>query len=220
MRLRYAKTGIMSLLSHLELIQFFTRAVRRARIPILFSHGFHPHPRFSFATALSVGVESWAEYFDMEIEAGLSAEQVRAALNGVLPRGIEILEAEEIPKKSESLSVIMDSVRYRVTLPGDASVNLSHKVDHFLGRDAYPFQREKKGKSVELDLRRELVELSCTTDSLEMEIRKGRPLEFVSAITGLPSESLGNCRIEKLSVTFRKIPENHEQMLAPAINCG
>jgi len=205
-RLRFAKTGIMSLLSHLELIQLFTRAVRRAGIPILYSHGFHPHPRFSFATALSVGVESRAEYFDMEIEAGPSALQVMESLNRVLPKGIEVLAGEEIPRKSESLSVIMDAVRYRVTLPRGIAGNLPDLVDAFLRRDSFPWRREKKGKCVDLDLRQELAELSSEHDSLEMVIKKGRPLEFVSAITGTPLESLRNARIEKLSVLFRSNP--------------
>jgi hypothetical protein len=57
-RLRFAKNGSMRFLSHLELITVFTRAVSRGGVPILFSLGFHPHPRFSFGTATSVGVES------------------------------------------------------------------------------------------------------------------------------------------------------------------
>ncbi|HEX9079031.1 MAG TPA: TIGR03960 family B12-binding radical SAM protein, partial [Desulfuromonadaceae bacterium] len=93
-RLRFAKTGAMRFLSHLELLTVFTRAVSRGGVPILFSQGFHPHPRFSFATATSVGVESTAEYMDMFVAAGTTAEDVRERLNGALPEGLRILEAE------------------------------------------------------------------------------------------------------------------------------
>lgn len=203
-RLRFSKIGLMSLLSHLELLHLFTRAVRRARIPIRYSLGFHPHPKFSFATALSVGVESWAEYLDLEIAGGFGALRVRESLNRALPRGIEILEAEEIPLRSESLSVIIEATRYRVTLPAGLVCDLPAKAEHFLRLETFPHRREKKGKCQEFDLRSELSGLVATADSLEMVVRRGKPLEFTAAVTGLPEETLRSSRIEKLEVFFRE----------------
>lgn len=207
-RLRFSKTGVMSLLSHLELIHLFTRTVRRAGIPIRYSLGFHPHPKFSFATALSVGVESWAEYLDMEIASGFGASQVMAALNRALPAGMEILEACEIPLKSESLSVIMEATRYRVTLPQGLVPDLPARAEEFLRLDSFVHHRVKKGKSVELDLRQELSSLHAASDTLEMVVGRGKPLEFAAAITGLPDEALRPARIEKLEVLFREMPDN------------
>jgi radical SAM family uncharacterized protein/radical SAM-linked protein len=204
-RLRFSKTGAMSLLSHLELMHLFTRAVRRAGIPICYSQGFHPHPKFSFATALSVGVESWAEYFDMEIAAGMDAGRVREALNRALPEGIEILQANEIPLKSESLSVISESTRYRVVIPPGHDVDLAARASDFFMLDSFLHTRVKKGKSVELDLRRELLELRGTDESLEMLVMRGKPLEFAAAVTGLPEESLRSARIQKIAVNFKEI---------------
>lgn len=202
-RLRFQKTGVMALLSHLEMLHLFTRAVSRGGIPIRFSQGFHPHPKFSFATALSVGVESWAEYFDMEIAAGFGAAAVMERLNAVLPEGVRILEAATIPPGSPALAVVMDRVRYRVTLPASVSLDLPALADAFLARETFPLRREKKGKVTELDLRRELVELHGDTSALELTIRRGKPLEFVAAIAGLDPAELTGARIEKLEVVFK-----------------
>jgi radical SAM family uncharacterized protein/radical SAM-linked protein len=208
-RLRFSKTGIMSLLSHLELLHLFTRSVRRAKIPIRHSLGFHPHPKFSFATALSVGVESWAEYLDMEIAPGFGAPRVLESLNRVLPHGMEIMEAIEIPLRSESLSVLLESTRYRVTLSDGMAPDLRTKAENFLRMESFPHRRVKKGKSTEFDLRLELVELTASGNSLEMQVRRGKPLEFTSAIAGLPEESLHGVRVEKLEVRFREnIPDD------------
>jgi radical SAM family uncharacterized protein/radical SAM-linked protein len=203
-RLCFSKTGAMSLLSHLEMLTLFTRAVGRARIPIKFSQGFHPHPKFSFATALSVGVESCAEYFDMEVALGYDAEMVRERLNTVLPDGMRILHAAVIPPDSPSLAVIMDRVEYRVTLPGPVQADLPALVDAFLSLETFHHRREKMGKVVELDLRKELVELQAGINSLEMTIRRGKPIEFAAAITGLTPEELADSRIEKLAVVFNE----------------
>lgn len=201
-RLRFSKTGRMALLSHLELITLFSRSVIRGGIPIRYSQGFHPHPKFSFATALSVGVESYAEYMDLEITAGFPAAAVLSSLNRVLPEGMEILEAAEIPSRSPSLSVIIDSVRYRVTLPPGLQAGLPVLAERFLEKESFVQTREKKGKTSEFDLRRELSELKVEGNSLLMRVGRGKPLEFAAAITGLPPETLAGSRIEKLEVVF------------------
>jgi radical SAM family uncharacterized protein/radical SAM-linked protein len=201
-RLHFLKTGAISLLSHLEMLTLFTRAVGRAQIPIKYSQGFHPHPKFSFATALSVGVESWAEYFDMEIAAGFGAEMVKERLNAILPEGVLILDASAIPPDSPSLAVIIDRVSYRVTLPESIQVNLPALADAFLARETFPLRREKKGRVVELDLRRELVDLHSCGNALEMTVRRGKPLDFAAAVTALPLSMLAGVRIDKLRVFF------------------
>ena len=202
-RLRFSKSGAMRFLSHLELLNIFVRGVGRSGVPIRFSQGFHPHPKFSFATALSVGVESWAEYMDMEIAAGYGADLVKERLNGALPEGIQVLEAWEIPLRAESLSVIIDAVRYRVTLPEGGGLDLPALADKFKMLDTFPFRREKQGKVLELDLRRELRELTVQGNSLEMVIVKGKPMEFTAAITGLTAGELADATVEKLAVLFR-----------------
>jgi len=202
-RIRFTKTGSMRYLSHLEMINLFTRAVARGGIPVRFSQGFHPHPKFSFATALSVGVESRAEYLDMEVAAGFVAEAAMTALNAVLPEGMTVLEAREIPLKSESLSVIMDGVRYRVTLPEGMNLPLETMATGFLARDSYPYRRAKKGGDQEFDLREGLQSVTAGGNTLEMVIDRAKPLEYVAAITGLPLTELGDCSIEKLEVIFK-----------------
>ena len=203
-RLRFSKTGRMSLLSHLEQLSLFTRAVRRGGIPIIYSQGFHPHPKFSFATALPVGVESWAEYLDMEVAAGCDPDMVKERLNAVLPSGIRVMEAASIPRKTPSLSVITDSVLYRLTLSDNAPPDLQSKVDLFMGLESFPFRREKKGKTMEFDLRHELIDLRADGNTLEMNIRRGKPLEFAASITGLTADELAGARVEKLEVFFKE----------------
>ena len=206
-RIRFEKLGRMRYLSHLEMLTLFIRAVGRARIPMRYSQGFHPHPKFSFATALSVGIESHAEYMDMEVDSGFSAQALKEALNATLPEGVRVLEAEIIPVKSPALSVIMERVRYRVTLPESLAVELPARVAAFLALESSPLKREKKGKVVEFDLRHQLSELSANGCVLEMLVGRGKPVEFASAIMGLPVEAFKDARLEKLEVLFARAPE-------------
>jgi hypothetical protein len=59
---------------------------------------------------------------------------------------------------------------------------------------------------VELDLRHQLFELSASGRHLEMLVGRGKPVEFGSAILGLPPEALKEARLEKLEVLFAQGP--------------
>jgi len=208
-RARFSKTGRLRYLSHLEMITLFTRAVSRAGIPMRYSQGFHPHPRFSFATALSVGVISQAEYLDLEVAAGFTPDQLIAQMNPVLPAGMQILEAWTVPMKGPSLTTIMERVLYRVSLPAELTADIEGRAARFLALTDFPYRREKKGQ--EFDLRHELFRLAITGNDLELEIGRGKPLEFVAAILQCPLTELADCRIEKLAVVFRPEAASEEQ---------
>lgn len=201
LRMRFSKRGTLSALSHLELINLFTRAVSRAGLPILYSQGFHPHPRFSFATATSVGIESEAEYLDLYV-GGMAAAEAMRCLNEVLPEGIAILEAIEVPLKTESLSVLIQATRYRVTLPEYPVELLVQQVEQFLAHDSWIQVREKKQQRQEFDLRQEVHSLTACGSMLELIIARGKPVEVASAVTGIPLVNLKHCRIEKLETIF------------------
>ncbi|MGD0585620.1 MAG: TIGR03936 family radical SAM-associated protein, partial [Oryzomonas sp.] len=202
-RLRFAKTGAMRFLSHLELITVFTRAVSRAGVPILFSQGFHPHPKFSFATATPVGIESNAEYMDMFVAAGCGADEVLARLNKVLPDGMRILEAELIDVKTPSLSVQMVATHYRITLNEALCEDLSRKCELFLAHGSFVIQRIKKSECQTLDLRSETVSLVAASGSIELVAGRGKPVEYARAITGNEALNMDDLRVEKLDVIFR-----------------
>lgn len=93
-RLWLHKTGPASYLSQLELQAIFERAFRRANVPLSFSEGFHPMPRLSFGRALSVGVESRAEWVNVYIRKPLSPEEIFKRLVGQLPGGMCVTKVE------------------------------------------------------------------------------------------------------------------------------
>src|SRR6185369_7991570 len=152
--------------------------------------------------ALSVGVESFAEYLDLEVSAESGPDIIKEQLNASLPEGIAVIEAWTVPAKAPSLSTISERVRYRVTLPESMNIDLEGPAAVFLSSDSHPFKRVKKSGVQEYDLRHELQALHVEGRALEMEIGRGKPLEFVSAMTGVPITELSDCRIEKLEVIF------------------
>ena len=75
----------------------FERAVVRARLPMAYSSGFHPHPRISYAGAAPTGAASEAEYLEIGLAEVVDPADVAAALAEALPDGLDVLTVVESP---------------------------------------------------------------------------------------------------------------------------
>jgi radical SAM-linked protein len=93
----FTKQGAAVFLPHLALIELFSMAFIRARIPILFTRGFNPIPKLNFAFPLSLGLQADGEIAGIDLEprggAGFAAGDFIRAMNRTLPEGIRVKEA-------------------------------------------------------------------------------------------------------------------------------
>lgn len=75
LRLKITKDKSIRFISHLEYVRTIERAIRRAKLPAAYSEGFNPHLKFSLASALGVGVVSYAEFCEIELAEPMTAEE-------------------------------------------------------------------------------------------------------------------------------------------------
>lgn len=80
----------MKYISHLDLMRLFTRAFRRAGLPLKISEGFSPHPKFSIKRALKLGVESDNEEATILLTQPIKPEVFKEKVQAELPEGIAI----------------------------------------------------------------------------------------------------------------------------------
>jgi len=92
-RFIFSKQGMMRYISHLDLMRLFTRAMRRAELPLKITEGFSPHPKFSIKRALKLGLESDNEEATVGLKEPVVAEEFKQKLQKQLPEGISIREA-------------------------------------------------------------------------------------------------------------------------------
>ena len=112
LRLQVGRTGRLRFLSHLETVQAWIRALRRASIPLAYSQGFHAHPKITFSTALPLGEESKAEWMDLVLEESRAPEELLAALRSTLPEGLHAYNCREVPLNASSLMAAVDGFSY------------------------------------------------------------------------------------------------------------
>jgi radical SAM family uncharacterized protein/radical SAM-linked protein len=120
LRIGFAKTGSLALISHLDLLRLLERALRRTGLPVSFTGGFHPLPRLQVALALPLGVEGLGEWLDLEFTEAVEPAAVRSRLQTELPPGLQLLSAAVVPSFGPSLSQELDAARWRCALSAQA----------------------------------------------------------------------------------------------------
>lgn len=90
----FAKKGKMKYISHLDLMRLFTRALRRAEMPLKMSEGFSPHPKFAIKRALKLGIESEHEEASVVLRAQVGCDEFLRKLQLQLPEGIQLKHVE------------------------------------------------------------------------------------------------------------------------------
>ena len=144
-RMWFGKIDEMSLISHLDLVRLFDRAIRRAALPISFTGGYHPGPKISIANALSLGITSNGEIVDFELTEDMEIEEFRTRLAAQLPENIPIYKVEDVDLKSLNASRIMDKAEYLITVQVADNPNWQQWIDAI--NNSQEILREKFTKS-------------------------------------------------------------------------
>lgn len=156
LRFKFARRGAVRLLSHLETMNMFLRAIRRAQLPVSYSQGFHPSPKMAFSCALPVGVETEGDYLDLFMREPVEPWDAKERLDVVLPDGFRILDAQEIPLKAPSLMSSVAGERYRVELrleDSDALETIVEAANGLIFRKALWIEKKtKKGRLRTIDI--------------------------------------------------------------------
>ncbi len=177
LRARFGKLGEMKLVSHLDLVRLFDRAVRRASLPVSFSGGFHPAPRIMIANALSLGYASTGEIIEFEMKTAVSPQEFQQRLAAELNEDMPLYSVEEIPLQSPAATQLIHRAEYHLTVIADGQVALE-KWQSWAdavrqSTEIRQTQTTKSGKIREVNLRERLYELELlpVTSETELELR-------------------------------------------------
>lgn len=176
--MRYAKRGRLRFTSHRDFSRAFERAVFRARIPMAYSSGFHPHPRISYAGAAPTGSASEAEYLEIALAQVVDPAATLAELDRALPPGLDLLEVVESP--GGSLADRLESSLWTLKVDATRDQALAAR-DTFLAAGEVTIERMTKKGLRSFDCRAAVVRLDLLEDAgdgavvLEVVLRHGTP---------------------------------------------
>ena len=208
-RFSYSKLDDVRFLGHLELIQVFFRAFRRAGLPLNFSQGFNPSPKVSFSPALPLGTESVAEYLFADLsEPVADIVELMHTVNGQLPSGlvvtaIETGSGEKDPGRIETCYEIAPAAPLSIV-----------DFDGFFAGNNFFVSLVRKGKVRRVDAREMVSELSLTKEGkirlvLLSESGKAglKPMELIAQLFAFSEDVARTARVLKVWVREAGIKE-------------
>jgi len=200
-RVAYGKGEALRFTGHLDLQRLWERLLRRTRLPIRHSQGFHPRPRLNLASALPLGFISDAELLDFWMDKPLSIDEIQTRLIDAAPPGLSIHSVSEVDHSEDSLQSQMSASDYEVQFFDEQEEPvLSKMVDDLMRADE--IKRERRRKTYDL---RPLI--------LDMQVihKEQRPvalwmrLKAEPSATGRPDEVLEQLGFDNTEYLVRRI---------------
>ncbi len=146
-RIFFTKSDRMRFISHLDMTRFMIRMLRRAKLPIWYTEGFHPHAYVTFALPLSLGFESNYEVMDIRLTEDIPNEEVMQKLNEVFPEFVRVFDVAEPVKKAGKIA----SADFCVTFSDGGEI--AEDLKEFLRcEEITVLKKTKKGVMKELDI--------------------------------------------------------------------
>jgi radical SAM family uncharacterized protein/radical SAM-linked protein len=196
-RLTFFKTGRAAYLSHLELMNLFIRAMKRAGLGMVFSKGFHPMPRLSFSAALPVGTGSMHETAVIELFGSISLSKIKEEINYQLPEGVKVQLVEDISRGSGKERIVESHYSISLTnLEPDKTL-----LNRFNDSTAFPVIKKTKNGEQTIDARPLVKSINISQpDSVELVINhisgpEIKPAYLIKEIFGL-----GECQVPFIKV--------------------
>jgi radical SAM-linked protein len=231
-RLRFTKRGKVRFIGHRDVARAFERAFRIVELPLAFTEGFSPRPKVSFGLALSVGHESDAEYFDVELTRPVDVDALAGLLSAALPEGVAVTGVAPLMERAPALQESVTHLQYQVevgTHDGDvdgvpAMETLRRAVEGTVAAEALPVARLRKGVESVEDVRPVICELrvvDADVPTIEMYLstrpRLARPAEIVAALdTQSGGAGLVERRVLRTHRWIERTGARHEPLEADA----
>lgn len=173
-RVYFDKFGEMKFISHLDLLRFFDRLLKKSQIPVKYSQGFHPRPKMSFGSPISLGTEAYNELMDFELETPMSNEEVFNRLNSSNVVGFRVNKVEDVIGKSSIMEEYTIMV-YEI----ESEEEIITKLETLLNQEEIVEVKEKKGKVTTRNLKERIKSFRREGNMIEMEIINTSPNSYL-----------------------------------------
>lgn len=227
-RVKFAKRGSMKFIGHLDVMRYFQKVIRRAKVDITMTSGFSPHQIMSFAAPLGLGLTSEGEYMDIEVNSTESSKEMIKRLNAVMVDGMEVLSYGLIPEGTPKAMASVGGADYLVhfceeRLPDaikDAAVR-KQLLSEFFERTEIVILKKTKKSEIETDIRPMILDWKFEEKELFLKLETGSEKNLKPELVCQSFyESLGltwnpfDIQVKRLEM-YAKIVNDNNVMLTP-----
>ncbi len=154
LRVTFCRGEEVKYITHLDLMRFWERALRRAAIPLAYSEGYSPSPRISLAAPLPVGVTSSGELMDVYLSQRVTPYDFIKAVSQQLPAAMAISEVREVGLSLPSLQSQVRWSEYEVDVANERSgEDVQEALAQLLAAESLPWKHQRDKEMRRYDLR-------------------------------------------------------------------
>ena len=173
-RIFFDKYGEMRFISHLDMLRFTDRLLKKAHIPMKYSQGFHPRPKISLGNPVSLGTEAFNEIMDIELSELMSNEEVMERMNSAAVPGFKVNRVETIEDKKSIVETYTNAI---FEISGDSKdIDI---LESLFNQEEIIERKEKNGKIVERNLGERVKSFSRIGDTINLELVNTSPNSFL-----------------------------------------
>ncbi len=214
LRVRYSEEGKIRFLSHRDVARVMERSFRKLRLPVAYSQGFSPRPKFSFGLALSVAYESDAEYLDVELVTPIDIGELPNQLTASLPDGLTVTAVDELEAGSTSLQQAIVCCRWSIEVLGVSLPDVTVAVAELLESDEHLLERSRKGKVSVVDVRPSVLEIAVVGPT-----ENGVQLQTLLATEGTSLRPSELVQIIDENLREGRVRRTHQFTMVDGIRC-
>lgn len=205
LRAVFEKKDRAKYISHLDLNRCMLRTFRRSGLPIWYTEGFHSHPYFSFALALSLGYESSCEILDFNLNEDIPFDEIKDRLNAVMPYGMKIISVAEPELKITAIA----KAEYSFSLKSENISGLAGDIEKLMdSENIFVEKKTKKGiQSVDIKPFIEIVSGTAGAGEYNMVMRlpagtqtNYNPALFFTALKSFTEIPFEACNIRRTAI--------------------
>ncbi len=191
------------------------RAFRRARVPLAYSQGYHPHPLFSFGPPRPVGMAGMAEQLDVRCETPGEPAALAQAVNAECPPGLAVVAVAPLTRPAPAITASVSSASYHCEWPAEHAPP-GAAIAALLARRQIVCSRSTGSGTRTSDIRPGIYDLRWTAPILSMRLALTptcyvRPQDVLAELTGWPDEAIRRIALTRTGFIFDAgpTPEHH-----------
>lgn len=142
--IKFSKTGSMKFISHLDLMRYVQKALRRAGIDVAYSKGYNPHQILSFASPLGLGDTSEGDYLDLQVQSIEDTQKFLELINQQMNKEIRFLTVREKKKKEKPSMALVIAADYCINLRKDYRLPMEKFAEFIEQKEIWILKKSKR----------------------------------------------------------------------------
>jgi len=173
--IKFTKEGKQKYISHRDMHKVLNRIIIRSELPVTYSNGYHPHQKISFSNPLELGIESIAEYVDIELNHEVDPDDLYKALDNNSPKGFNFKGAKQFELGAPKLMAWLELADYTIENIEDKEYDkLNEAIEEFLNKEEIFIEKRRKKRVLKVNIRSYIHSIELESKQIKVKLQTGQ----------------------------------------------